>query len=560
LAAAVVYRLKGKETMRKAVLLFDFLDSAGKRKETVPGIGVAAVFKQHFRYLNANSKSVEEAPQEVFKLKLPNDVAKVGVSLSTLGVQAGEHVDARIQGRCFSEEAEKKQKIRQLTRQTLPEPTLHDPRKKRITSDLTVACILDELTSECLAHEVNMIKVTREAWQQQLEETKPDFLLVESCWRGNDGNWGTLTKGSSGGKKLGGLLGYCKDNKIPSVFWNKEDPPHYEKFGPVAALFDVVITTDINMAPNYKKDFGITAHPLSFAAQPKIHNPARGISRKNKAAFAGSYYSEREERCQDFHDIVAQLEKVGFGYDIYDRNHMLGIDRFQYPERYAKNIIGKLQPEEMWKVNKGYKYQINLNTVQSSSTMFARRVYESLASGTPVITNDSVGVKELFGDLVIMNDQNGSISEKLEELEVDEEKYNSLAKAGVRRVMQEHTYSHRVKVICELIGIDVELDHPEATLVVEANSFEEVEKAKALFSAQTYPNKKLFVSLGKFTGANIFLNQSDNNVSYAMTLGRKFYKTDADFYRTDKFFRHDVEKNINSEYLEDSVYWGCLDD
>lgn len=560
LSAAVVYRLKSAATTRKAVLLFDFLDKEGSKIATIPGIGIAAVFKQHFRYLNANSKSVDAKPQEVFKLKLPENVVKVSVSVASLGISDAEQVELNIQGRCYSEEAIRKRKEQDLKQQALPKPAVHDPNKKVLTSELNVACILDELTSECLSHEVNMIKLTRENWQEQLEKTKPDFLLVESCWRGNDGNWGTLTKGSGGGKKLGGLLRYCKEQGIPTVFWNKEDPPHYEKFGAVAALFDVAITTDINMVPNYKKDFGITAHALSFAAQPKIHNPALGVVRLDKAVFAGSYYSEREDRCNDFHDIVTDLEAVGVGYDIYDRNHMSGIERFQYPDRYAANIIGKLPPEELWKVNNGYKYQINLNSVTDSSTMFARRVYESLASGTPVISNASKGVSELFGDLVIMNDASGSIADKVRELENSREKYNSLAKAGVRRVMREHTYSHRIKEICELIGIDVTLDQPEITAIATATSSSDVEKAKSIFWDQTYPNKKLFISLEKFTGAHVYLNQSDRQISYAMALGRDFYYSDQSFYLSDRMVRLDLSEKVSSEYLEDAVYWGGSDD
>lgn len=556
LSAAVVYQLKYAATTRKAVLLFDFLDKEGSKIATIPGIGVAAVFKQHFRYLNANSKSVDAKPQEVFKLKLPENVDKVSVSVASLGISDEEQVELSIQGRCYSEEAIRKKKEEELKQQALPKPAVHDPNKKILTSELNVACILDELTSECLSHEVNMIKLTREAWQEQLEKTKPDFLLVESCWRGNDGNWGTLTKGSGGGKKLGGVLRYCKEQGIPTVFWNKEDPPHYDKFGGVAALFDVVITTDINMIPNYKKDFGITAHALSFAAQPKIHNPALDVVRLNKAVFAGSYYSEREDRCNDFHDIVTDLEAVGVGYDIYDRNHMSGIERFQYPDRYAANIIGKLPPEELWKVNSGYKYQINLNSVTDSSTMFARRVYESLASGTPVISNASKGVSELFGDLVIMNDASGSIADKVRELESNREKYSSLAKAGVRRIMREHTYSHRIKEICELIGIEVALDQPEITAIATANSPRDVEKAKSIFWDQTYPNKKLFIILEKFTGAHVYLNQSVRQVSYAMAQGRGFYDSDKSFYLSDRVVRLDLSEKVNSEYLEDAVCWG----
>ncbi|MGP9737757.1 MULTISPECIES: glycosyltransferase [Halomonas] len=560
LSAAVVYRLKSAATSRKAVLLFDFLDRQGNKVATIPGVGVAAVFKQHFRYLNANSKSVDAKLQEVFKLKLPEAVARVSVSVAGLGITDEEQVELSIQGRCYSEEAIRKKKEQELKQQTLPKPAVHDPNKKIRTSELNVVCILDELTSECLSHEVNMIKITREEWQEQLEKVTPDFLLVESCWRGNDNNWGTLTKGSGGGRKLGGLLRYCKEQGIPTVFWNKEDPPHYDKFGAVAALFDVTITTDINMVPNYKKDFGITAHALSFAAQPKIHNPALGVVRLNKAVFAGSYYSEREDRCNGFHDIVADLEAVGVGYDIYDRNHMSGIVRFQYPDRYAANIIGKLPPEELWKVNNGYKYQINLNSVTDSSTMFARRVYESLASGTPVISNASKGVSELFGDLVIMNDSSGTIADKVRELESSKEKYNSLAKEGVRRIMREHTYSHRIKEICDLIGVDVALDQPEITAIAIANNSSDVGKAKSIFWNQTYPNKKLFISLEKFTGAHVFLNQSDSQVSYAMALGRDFYDRDESFYLSERVVRLDLSENVSSEYLEDAVYWGDSDD
>ena len=67
------------------------------------------------------------------------------------------------------------------------------------------------------------------------------------------------------------------------------------------------------------------------------------------------------------------------------------------PERYKQNVVGHLKPDEMWKAYKGYKYTINMNSVKQSPTMFARRVYESLASGTPVVSNYSKGVVEQFG-------------------------------------------------------------------------------------------------------------------------------------------------------------------
>lgn len=556
LSAAVVYRLKSGATTRKAVLLFDFLDKEGSKIATIPGIGVAAAFKQHFRYLNANSNTSDAKPQEVFRLKLPAEVVSVSLAVGTLGISGEEQVELSIQGRCYSEETEKERKRQLLQRQPLPEAIVHDPSRKRYTSDLTVACVLDEFTAECLSHEVKLIKVTQEDWQSQIEQNPPNLLLVESCWKGNDGNWGTITKGSGGGKKLSGLLRYCKRQGIPTVFWNKEDPPHYDKFGPIAALFDLAITTDINMVPRYKADFGIDAYALSFGAQPKVHNPEPVIPRLHKAVFAGSYYGDKPKRCADFNEVMHQLELAKVGYDIFDRNYQKGIEKFAFPDHYQANIVGNLPPEEVWKAHKGYKYQVNMNSVQDSATMFARRVYESLASGTPVISNDSVGVRELFGDIVIMPGEQ-SIAEQLKALEASPSAYHELARRGVRAVMREHTYGHRIQALCRLLGMEVEVDLPKATLAVTARSEADIERANQLFAAQTAQRKHLFIELENFDTAYQFLNASDDTVTYAMQLAHELYADERQYYGSDRVLKHDVNAPLAAEALEDFLYWGA---
>ncbi|MER2010683.1 MAG: glycosyltransferase, partial [Psychrobacillus sp.] len=413
-----------------------------------------------------------------------------------------------LKARCYDEKIEQEISRHELESQSLPNCAVSDPNNKRYTSDLNVACILDEFTTECLEYEVNLIKVTQENWQSQLRDYNIDFLLVESCWRGNDNNWGTLTKGSSGGKKLSPLLNYCKKNNIPTVFWNKEDPPHYDKFGAIAKLFDIAITTDINMVDRYKADFGIDVYPLSFGAQPKIHNPSPIIEKLEKAVFAGSYYGDKPQRCADFNDIMSQLETAKINYDIFDRNYNRNIDKFIFPERYKSHIIGTLPPEDIWKVHKGYKYQVNMNTVQNSATMFARRVYESLASGTPVISNDSIGMRELFGDLVVMPNDHLSVAEQLIQLESSPAIYNEIARLGVRRVMRHHTYGHRIQEICKLLGVTIEVSVPKAILAVTVSNEAEIIKAKNMFATQTAPSKHLFIELENFNNAYKYLNKS----------------------------------------------------
>lgn len=555
LKASVVYKLNSSAKTRKAVLLFDFFDERGQKVESIAGLGISSAFKKHFRYLNSNSQTIEANPLEVLKMSLPENVVGIAISVASMGLKDDEHIMLSISGRCYNEEAEKAHDLQQLQRQMLPKAIVHDPSAKRYTSDLTVASILDEFTSECLSHEVHLVGITQESWQAQIEKSSPDFLLVESCWKGNNGNWGTLTKGSGGGKKLSALLRYCKEKKIPTVFWNKEDPPHYEKFGPIAKLFDVAITTDINMVPRYKADFGIDAYPLSFGAQPKIHNPVRLIQRKPKAVFAGSYYGDKPKRCVDFNEVMSELKRAKVSFDIFDRNYQRNIEKFEFPKDYRDNIIGNLSPEEVWKAHKGYKYQVNMNSVQDSETMFARRVYESLASGTPVISNESIGVRELFGDVVIMPGER-TISDQLGDLEKSPRAYEELARRGVRAVLREHTYGHRIQELCRLLGMNVEVDLPQVTLAVKVQSESDICEAQKLFASQTARRKRLFIELANFETAYKYLNKSDDNVIYAMEVARKFYTEDRDYYGSDKVLKHDLHMPLAPEALEDFLYWG----
>ena len=189
---------------------------------------------------------------------------------------------------------------------------------------LSIACVIDEFTHESFRPDINLFPISPSNWKEEVKQAQPDFLFVESCWFGNNNQWGSLIYGNSYNApnqmdELAKVVEYCKKEGIPTVFWSKEDPVHYDKFAPTAKLFDLVFTTDANMVESYKKDYGIDAEPLCFFFQPAIHNPSEVILRKNKAAFAGSYYSTKKERCADFDVLIDALKRANVEYDIFDR-------------------------------------------------------------------------------------------------------------------------------------------------------------------------------------------------------------------------------------------------
>lgn len=360
---------------------------------------------------------------------------------------------------------------------------------------LTIACILDSLSAESFSYEANLLLPTPgEAWKDAFAQHTPDMFLVESFWRGNNSTWGRCDAANANFKCLLDILDYCIEYDIPTVFWNKEDPVSFELFAPIAQCFDYVFTSDADSIKKYLEEYGLSVETLQFAAAPAVHNPLPKEERIDKAVFAGTYFSKYPQRCKDFDYICSCLEEANIDYDIYDRHANTPIEFREltmYPKKYRSKILGSLPPSDMWRVNKGYKYQINVNSVQNSPTMFARRVYEALASGSLLLSNYSLGVTRLFGDIVFVLSEDTERINHLQEVAADEKLYHDTVIRGVRTVFDNHTYAHRLQQICDTVGIQAEMVYTPVKACVEVKGEEEFKALCELVRRQKYPNAEI---------------------------------------------------------------------
>ncbi|WP_210447116.1 FkbM family methyltransferase [Vibrio crassostreae] len=312
-------------------------------------------------------------------------------------------------------------------------------------SALKVACIMDEFTYQSYLPECNLKQLTPTHWLKELEDFKPEMLFIESAWRGKDELWGSKVGHLS--DEVKSIINWCNENDVPTAFWNKEDPIHFETFLNTAKLFDHVFTTDIDCVQRYKSALKHEhVYFLPFACQPLTNNPIEKYKRKNGVSFAGAYYVKYPERTKDLESFVQELPKFK-QLEIYDRNFGKNDVNYQFPEVYSPFIVGTLPFEEIDKAYKGYDYAINLNSIKQSQTMFARRVYELLASNTITISNFSQGVRLLFGDLIVTTDNGKEAVERLKSWESQTHGIERLKLAGLRKVISEHTYQDRLNYI-----------------------------------------------------------------------------------------------------------------
>lgn len=341
--------------------------------------------------------------------------------------------------------------------------------------------IFDEFSRECFRPHAALIEPRPDNWRELLDTYAPQLAFVESSWRGNGGSWQyrVAKYQAPPGRELEALVSECKSRGIPAVFWNKEDPVHFDNFIDSASQFDFIFTTAEDAIPRYRDRTSAKISVLPFAAEISLHNPLGSHARNGRICFAGSYYANRFQERRD--DQLMLLDAArGFDFDIYDRNHgaqASGPDDFRFPERFRPHVRGRLPYEQMGRAYRSYSVFLNVNSVIDSPTMFSRRVYELLACGTPVVSTWARGIEEVFGqDLVWMVRSADEAKSALSTLLNDAGEWRRRSLQGIRAVMRAHTFGHRFEQMLGGIGLQglLSSSSPEVLVVGEAASQQQV--------------------------------------------------------------------------------------
>lgn len=355
------------------------------------------------------------------------------------------------------------------------------------------AAIVDEFTALSLAPEAVLCDLVPEHWRDQMEEFGPDLLFVESAWRGAGGRWRNKVAPLS--PELVELLDWCERHGVPTVFWNKEDPIHFDYFAATASHFDHIYTTDADCAQRYRERLGREAKLLQFAAQPSLHHPLDSEERVDAFCFAGSYYRKYQERQRDFMRIVDYLSPRN-RIVILDRNQGRNDPEFEFPPELQRYIIGNADPSEMDAAYKRYRFAINVNTVKSSSTMCARRVFDLLACNTPVVSNPSLAYESAFGaDAVSVISEHG-VSAGFDAMLGDETLYRKHRLVGLRAVMERHTWRDRIASLLRDLGLATPEAEPALLVAARISGPDDWAALQAIVDGQSRKPEGVFVVAG----------------------------------------------------------------
>lgn len=358
---------------------------------------------------------------------------------------------------------------------------------KKELKQLKIAIICDEMTFAGFEKECKCFFVTPSNWMEVFRKEQPDLFFCESAWHGIDKHYdswrGKIYKVGNtkfeNRKELFCILDFCHKSNIPTVFWNKEDPTYFNNkdydFVDTALRFDYIYTTAKECVAQYRQLGHTKVDVLMFGFSPKLFNPIGQRPNDKEVVFAGSWYQDQEKRCKDMRELFDTVIRSGLSLKIYDRHWESANPLHQFPEEYRPYVHKGMSFEELSKVLKETRYAININTVVDSETMFARRVFEMMASNIILISNESLGMRKLFGDRIWFIDE-----------KFDIHRAEEIAKKNLKDVFLTHTCKQRLIQVATKIGVLEQPTLPDIFVIYHTNS----EETKRHFLKLNYPAKQ----------------------------------------------------------------------
>ncbi|PNL17821.1 glycosyltransferase [Micrococcus sp. FDAARGOS_333] len=359
-----------------------------------------------------------------------------------------------------------------------------DAEAERPLKDFTVAFIGDVFTSDTFVPELTALRVRPDDWNEQFQTHSVDALFIESAWQGNDGAWTGIIGyyDDETHAPIAELIAHCRQHGIPVMFWNKEDPVHYNRFKRTASLCDYVFTTDARTIVDYKSlpDNQIkTVASAPFAAQPLLHNPLPSTREQDESiAYGGTYYGDKYATRKQGLDFLF-YESAPFGLAIYERVHNDPNSPYRLPDRFRRYARQSLSYPDMCQAYKAHPIHLNGNSVVDSPSMFSRRVVEITASGSTVLSSAGRGVDETLAGTVPTVTTADQANGHLEAWKDSEAlRHEGLWKA-FRHVYEAHTCAHRLVYMMRVAGFRVQ-SPATAPVAVECSRAD-----VPLFEAQT---------------------------------------------------------------------------
>ena len=241
------------------------------------------------------------------------------------------------------------------------------------------------------------------------------------------------------------------------LFWDVDAPATLERvrsnpLDPFAALipqYDLILTYGGGnpVVQAYEALGARRCVPIYNALDPTTHHPVAPDPRfAGDLGFLGNRLPDREARVEEFFLMPAAL--------LTDRKFLIGGNGWQ-DKAMPRNVtnVGHVYTADHNAFNCTPLAVLNINRESMARFGFspATRVFEAAGAGACVITDAFVGVETFFepGSEILVAASGDEVARQVASLSVSEAR--KLGEAALKRVLAEHTYDHRAKLVEQVL-------------------------------------------------------------------------------------------------------------
>ncbi len=208
-------------------------------------------------------------------------------------------------------------------------------------------------------------------------------------------------------------------------------------------VYDLVLSS----LPNYVEYFrrmGVRAELQRFAFEPRIINRLENPGNKIEVSFVGSLSSHHKERIHLLEYLCGQLDMKVWGQG------MDGLTKNSPVRRQHKGMAWGIG---MYRILHQSKVTLNHHIGIAESLANNMRLFEATGVGTLLITDWKTNLEEMFkiDQEVVAYRTPQECAEKIRHYLQREDERQSIAKAGQKRTLEEHTYDRRMKELVDLV-------------------------------------------------------------------------------------------------------------
>ena len=409
------------------------------------------------------------------------------------------------------------------------------PLKTSRNSSLCIACVLGSHLYACLKFEARLIPLGPDNWEQLLETEKPDLFILEATWQFHTPEWrGKLIWDGGSESLLKDITKVCREYNIPMVFWNREYRTHAPFFASAASLFDHVFAADTGMADALEafSGCGKVIH-LPPAVQPALQNPVRPEEKTGKKREFSILYDGWADMLEwrDRFGILKEFLKDGL--HIVESRYRYVANKLNDLPEFEENIMGYMTYMQLLSAFRAYRVYLVFADSLSSDLFIAQRALEAAACGAVVVY---FGPKNPFipEGVVLYVESNDQLKTVCGQYLEQEHEGGLHALTARRELFLKHTYSHRIRTICNELGISHGWEeYPMISMVTPTKRPGLISQALENYKRQVYPNMEWIIVLNTsrtprdeieekcrgFDDIRVFQLHEEKNIGSCLNLG-----------------------------------------